>query len=241
MIKVKNITKNFGALKAVDNISFTGSVGTVVGFLGPNGAGKSTTMRMISGYMPPTAGEIYINGVNVNKNPLKTKRLIGYLPEDNPLYGEMTPLDYLEFCGRVRDMEPNLFKKRIKEVVDICAIRKVVVKPINTLSKGFRQRVGLAQAILHDPPILILDEPTSGLDPNQIEEIRNLISKLKEQKLIILSTHIMQEAQASCGRIIIINKGRIAADGDRRELTSVSKKQIYNFKFDGPVDDIIKK
>ncbi len=241
MIELRNITKKFGDLTAVDNISFNGRGGTVIGFLGPNGAGKSTTMRMITGYMPPTAGEIYIDGVNVNTDPMGCKSRIGYLPEDNPLYGNMNSLEYLEFCGRVRNMEREQLKKRIKEVVDICAIKTVAVKPINMLSKGFRQRVGLAQAILHAPPILILDEPTSGLDPNQIQEIRNLISKLKEKKLIILSTHIMQEAQANCRRVIIINKGCIVADGGQQELTAVSENKIYDFQFDGPPADIIKK
>src|SRR3989339_734058 len=196
MISVKNLTKKYQDKLAVDSISFDVEMGNIIGFLGPNGAGKTTTMRILSGYMPPTEGTALVENINVLENPLPVKRIVGYLPEDNPLYGDLTPIEYLEFCAKIRKMGAVLIKKRIKDVVNTCGLSKVAVQPIATLSKGYRQRVGIAQAILHDPSILILDEPTSGLDPNQIQEIRSLITGLKKEKTIIISTHIMQEVQA---------------------------------------------
>jgi len=237
MIEVKNLTKKYDALTALDNVTFNIESG-IIGFLGPNGAGKSTTMRILSGYMPPTEGTALIKGINVGADPVKVKEIIGYLPEDNPLYGDLTPLDYLEFCGRVRNIAEEKLKKRIAEVSEICGIKDVIIRPIGELSKGYKQRVGLAQAILHDPPILILDEPTTGLDPNQIEEIRNLIKNLQEEKTIILSTHIMQEVRAVCQRVIIINQGRIVADGTHDELTGGTGKTVYNVELEGPSENI---
>ncbi|MFW6172168.1 MAG: ATP-binding cassette domain-containing protein [Elusimicrobiota bacterium] len=241
MIEIKQLTKKYNTLTALDKITFNVESGSIVGFLGPNGAGKTTAMRILAGYMPPTSGEVTIEGRNVNEKAIEVKKLIGYLPEDNPLYGDLNPLEYLEFCGKIRNMSEDRIIKRINEVVDICGLEGVSVQPISTLSKGYRQRVGLAQAILHDPPILLLDEPTSGLDPNQIREIRNLIQELQEKKTIILSTHIMQEVQATCKRVLIINKGRIVADGTHEELTSTSGKTIFKVKLDGPDEEVLQK
>ncbi|MBN2407545.1 MAG: ATP-binding cassette domain-containing protein [Elusimicrobia bacterium] len=238
MIEVNNLVKKYDNFTALNSISFKVGSGSVVGFLGPNGAGKTTTMRIISGYMPPDAGRVSIDGLDVVKDPFGVKKVVGYMPEDNPLYHDMTGLDYLEFCARMREMSYTDIRKRIREVVDICSLEDVIIKPIGALSKGYRQRVGLAQAILHDPPILILDEPTSGLDPNQIREIRTLIGELKKEKTIVLSTHIMQEVQAVCERVIIINRGEIAADGTHQELAGGSGKTVYSVQLDGPADEV---
>ncbi|NLB35057.1 MAG: ATP-binding cassette domain-containing protein [Elusimicrobia bacterium] len=239
MIRTEKLRKEFGGIPAVDSIDMQIESGSIVGFLGPNGAGKSTTMRMLSGYMPPTSGRAFIRGVDVTSEPFIIKGMIGYLPEDNPLYPELTPLEYLSFCGRLRGMTPNELKKRIAETVDICGLSDVVVKPSGALSKGYRQRLGIAQAILHDPSVMILDEPTSGLDPNQIQEIRNLIKSLSGTKSIILSTHIMQEVQALCSRIIIINRGRIVADGTHEELSG-EKGNVYSLALDAPMEEALK-
>lgn len=241
MIEVKNLTKKYDSTLALDGITFKVESGNILGFLGPNGAGKTTTMRILSGYMPPTSGRAIIEGVDVVNDPIQVKRLVGYLAEDNPLYPDLTPLEYLEFCAKIRNMKESHMRKRIKEVVDICSLNEVIVQPISTLSKGYRQRVGVAQAILHDPPILILDEPTSGLDPNQIREIRSLITGLKKEKTIILSTHIMQEVQALCQRVIIINRGVIVADGTHQELTSSSAKTVFKVTLDGPDNEVLEK
>ncbi len=235
MIKINNLTKKYYDTVAIDSISFDIKSGSIVGFLGPNGAGKTTTMRILSGYMPPNSGAALINNIDVVHNPFEVKKLVGYLPEDNPLYFDMTPLEILEFCAKVRNLKKTYFKKRIKEVIEICGLAEVLVKPVSVLSKGFRQRVGIASAILHDPPVLILDEPTTGLDPNQIQEIRKLIKSLEGQKSIIISTHIMQEVQAICQRVIIINNGKIVADGTHDELTSSSG---YIVELDGPENEV---
>jgi len=240
MIRTEKLRKEFCGIPAVDSIDMEIESGSIVGFLGPNGAGKSTTMRMLCGYMPPTAGRAFINGVDVAMEPFSIKRMIGYLPEDNPLYPELTPLEYLRFCGRLRGMPPPELKKRITETVDICGLSEVAVKPSGSLSKGYRQRLGIAQAILHDPPVMILDEPTSGLDPNQIQEIRSLIKSLSGSKSIILSTHIMQEVQALCSRIIIINRGSIVADGTREELSG-DKGNVYAVEFDAHPEEVLKR
>lgn len=238
MIEVVNLKKSYNGNQALDSINFSITSGTVTGFLGPNGAGKTTTMRILCGYIPPSSGGVVINNINAVEEPFEVKKVVGYLPEDNPLYYDLTPLEYLEFCANIRNMSSAYARKRIKEVIEICSLNSVLIKPIATLSKGFRQRVGIAQAILHDPPVLIMDEPTSGLDPNQILEIRNLINELKGKKSIILSTHIMQEAQALCGRIIIINKGRIVADGTHEEISSPSGIEIYKIQVDGPDNEV---
>ncbi len=213
MIHVSHLTKRFGSELAVDDISFDVARGEVLGFLGPNGAGKSTTMRVLTCYLPPSSGTVTIDGRDVVGDSLAVRSLIGYLPETTPLYTEMTVTDYLKFVARLRGMSIEMEKSRLPFVIDVCGLEAVLNKQIETLSKGYRQRVGLAQAMLHDPEILILDEPTSGLDPNQIVEIRELIRSLGEQKTVILSTHILPEVQASCDRVLIIDKGKIVADG----------------------------
>ena len=218
MIQLQNLTKDFGTLRAVDHINFDINDGEILGFLGPNGAGKTTTLRMITSFLNPTEGNITVEDYNILENSQKIRKMIGYLPEHNPLYTEMTVYDYLKFVADIREIKN--FKKRLKEVIEQCGLHGIIEKPINTLSKGYKQRVGIAQAILHNPKILILDEPTSGLDPNQIAEIRKLIKELGKEKTLLISTHILQEVQAVCERIVIINKGKIVADGSTEELKS---------------------
>ena len=220
MIKVKNLTKNYGELKAVDDISFVVQTGEIVGFLGPNAAGKTTTMRIITCFMPPTSGTVEMDDLNIFDNSLEIRQKIGYLPENAPLYWEMNVAEYLEFIMGLRGMVTGNSSKRMKQIIDICGLGSVIHKDIGELSKGFRQRVGLAQAMIHDPEILILDEPTIGLDPNQIVEIRNLIKELGKEKTVILSTHILPEVEATCGRVLIIHEGKIVADGTAEELQS---------------------
>ncbi len=212
-IVVDNLTKTYGEQKAVNDISFEVKTGEVVGFLGPNGAGKSTTMKMITCFMAPTEGDVQLDGVSIKTDPETVKRKIGYLPENNPLYMDMPIVDYLRFTAQIQGVEKGLIPERIGQMIAICGLDREKHKNINELSKGYRQRVGLAQAMIHDPEILILDEPTTGLDPNQIVEIRKLIKELGKQKTVILSSHILSEVEATCDRILIINKGRIVADG----------------------------
>lgn len=218
MIKVENLVKKFGEINAVDDISFSIDSGQVVGLLGPNGAGKTTTMRLITGFLAPTSGTVTINGINVVSDPVKVKQQIGYLPENNPLFTEMLVSEYLEFSCRIKKITKADQKTAVSKVVLETGIKEVYFRPINELSKGYRQRVGLAQALIGDPSILIFDEPTEGLDPNQRVEIRELIRDLGHDKTVILSTHVMQEVTAVCGRIIIINKGKIVADGKSEEI-----------------------
>ena len=218
MIKIEKLTKNYGDTTAVNNIDLEIKDGEILGFLGPNGAGKTTTIRAITGYLKPTSGNILVNGVSVLKDSFKIKKQIGYMPEVNPLYDEMIVRDHLKFAAKIRSINEKQFEKSFEFVVEKCGISEVVSKTINQLSKGYKQRVGLAQAILHDPKILILDEPTSGLDPNQIVEIRKLIKELGKKKTLILSSHILGEVQALCDRIVIIKKGKIVADGTPDEL-----------------------
>jgi len=221
MIEVENLSKYFGETKAVDGISFNIGKGEIVAFLGPNGAGKTTTMRMLTGFLPPTRGRCLIKGVDVFAEPTKTKQWIGYLPEDNPLYPDMKVYEYLEFIGEIREIS-NL-KSRVREVGEICGLDNVLNKEIGVLSRGYRQRVGVAQAIIHNPDILILDEPTEGLDPNQVLELRNLIKELGKEKTVMLSTHILSEAEATCERVLIINKGKIVADGAKDEIETIAR------------------
>lgn len=209
-VSVKGLTKNYGAQIAVNNISFDAQPGSVLGFLGPNGAGKSTTMRMLTGYLPQVSGSAHICGFDVESQTLDAKKNIGYLPENNPLYPEMYVKEFLDFVADIHHIRNK--KARIEEVISLTGLGSEQHKKIAQLSKGYKQRVGLAQAILHDPQVLILDEPTSGLDPNQLIEIRSLIKELGKTKTVILSTHIMQEVEAICDRVIIINKGQIVAD-----------------------------
>ncbi|MCF7919149.1 MAG: ATP-binding cassette domain-containing protein [Candidatus Cloacimonetes bacterium] len=224
MIRLENLVKDYGTVRAVDHIDFNINDGEILGFLGPNGAGKSTTLKMITCYLSPTEGNIHVGEANVIDDSLEIRKKIGYLPEQNPLYAEMIVYDYLKFVAEVRRI-PD-FKNRLKEIIDLCGLHGVVNKTVQTLSKGYKQRVGLAQAILHDPEILILDEPTSGLDPNQIVEIRELIKKLGKEKTLIISSHILQEVQAVCDRIVIINKGKIVADGSADQLKSGFNKKM---------------
>jgi ABC-2 type transport system ATP-binding protein len=218
VIEVQNVTKSYGAFDAVKDISFSVKQGEILGFLGPNGAGKTTTMKMITCYMPPTSGSITVDGLDVVNDSMAVRRKIGYLPESTPLYEEMGVMDYLNFIADVRKVSADKRKQALSRVVEVCGLQKVTHKDIHELSKGFRQRVGFAQAIIHDPEILVLDEPTTGLDPNQIIEIRNLIRELGEMKTVIFSTHIMQEVQATSDRVLIIDQGQIAAQGTAEEL-----------------------
>ncbi len=217
-IAVRNLTKVYGHEKAVDDISFDVRTGEILGFLGPNGAGKTTTMKIVTCYLPPNAGSVEVEGFPIADHSFEVRSKIGYLPELNPLYLDMNVLEYLEYSAQLFGIKNPLLQERLKEMVDVCGLGNVRHKDIGELSKGYRQRVGLAQAMIHDPQVLILDEPTSGLDPNQIIEIRNLIKKLGRAKTVILSTHILSEVQATCDRVIIINKGHIVADGTPSEL-----------------------
>lgn len=225
MIAVSHLTRRFDTITAVNDIAFGVNEREIVGFLGPNGAGKTTTLRMLVGYLQPSSGSITIGDRDINSDPLAIARMIGYLPEHNPLYDDMTVYDYLAFIAEIRHLSKAVFDDRLEYVIVKCGLRDVIGQQIQTLSKGYRQRVGLAQAILHDPPVLVLDEPTSGLDPNQIMEIRELIRELGRAKTVILSSHIMQEVQAMCDRIIIINKGRIVADELKEDLGKYIKQQ----------------
>ena len=222
-IKVSNLSKYYGSYLAVDNISFEVQKGEILGFLGPNGAGKSTTMKIITTYYPPTSGTVEVEGMDVEDNSLGVRQKIGYLPESNPLYNDMNVVDYLDYVASLDGVASSNIKQRREEMIKVCGLEEMRGKTISTLSKGYRQRVGLAQAMINNPDVLILDEPTSGLDPNQIIEIRNLIKKLGKQKTVILSTHILSEVQATCDRVVIINKGKIVADGTTEELQAKSK------------------
>ncbi len=225
-IRIENLTKYYGTQAAVNDISFEINTGEIVGFLGPNGAGKSTTMKMITTYLTPSSGKIYVNDLDTNEQSLEVRRRIGYLPEQNPLYFDMNVLDYLEFAAELESMPKSEIQKALKRMVDICGLGDVQHKDIGELSKGFKQRVGLAQAMIHNPEVLILDEPTSGLDPNQIIEIRKLIKQLGKEKTVVLSTHILQEVEATCDRVLIINKGEIVADGSPDSLQDKFKGQV---------------
>jgi ABC-2 type transport system ATP-binding protein len=217
-IKIENLSKRYGPQRAVDNISFEVKAGEILGFLGPNGAGKSTTMKMITGYLSVGDGTIFIGGKKLQESGDEIKRHIGYLQENNPLYLDMPVIEYLGFCAALQGVEKGMINERIRKMVSVCGLNAEKHKKIGELSKGYRQRVGLAQALIHDPEILVLDEPTTGLDPNQIVEIRKLIREIGKEKTVILSTHILPEVEATCDRILIINKGRIVADGTSETL-----------------------
>jgi ABC-2 type transport system ATP-binding protein len=222
-IKVNNLTKYYGNVLAVDDISFEVSKGEILGFLGPNGAGKSTTMKIITTYLPPTTGSVVVDGLDVETDSIDVRRKLGYLPELNPLYYDMNVEEYLDYVAALDGVPKTNIRKRREEMIRVCGLDSMRGKNIGELSKGYKQRVGLAQAMINDPDVLILDEPTSGLDPNQIIEIRNLIKKLGKEKTVILSTHILSEVQATCNRVIIINKGRIVADGTPEDLQKKSR------------------
>ncbi len=229
MIELKNVTKTYGNVEAVKDVSFVVKPGEILGFLGPNGAGKTTTMKMITCYMPPTSGTILVDGLDVQEHSLEVRKKIGYLPENTPLYDEMGVREYLDFIADVRGIPKDQRRRVMDEVITECGLEEVIQMDIGELSKGYRQRVGLAQAIMHNPDFLVLDEPTTGLDPNQIVEIRKLIKQLGREKTVIFSTHIMQEVQAVCDRVLIINQGRIAAQGTPEELeASVRGQQVLH-------------
>ncbi|MEJ6694484.1 MAG: ATP-binding cassette domain-containing protein [Chitinophagales bacterium] len=231
-VKVQNLSKLYGSQRAVDNISFDIPDGQVIGFLGPNGAGKSTTMKMIAGFIEPNAGSIEVCGIPVLEQAMLSKQKIGYLPENNPLYYDMYVKEYLSFVANVHGIRS--INNRVAEMIEMTGLDREQHKKIQHLSKGYKQRVGLAQAMIHDPEVLILDEPTSGLDPNQLEDIRSLIVNLGKEKTVILSTHIMQEVEAMCERVIILNKGKIAADNQVARLKSGNKKtQLVRLKIKG--------
>ena len=225
-IKVENLTKYYGEQLAVDNISFEIKTGEIVGFLGPNGAGKSTTLKMITTYLSPTEGKIYVDGIDADADPIGVRRKIGYLPEQNPLYNDMNVIDYLVYTARLQSVPKNKINNAVDKMVKVCGLEEVKHKDIGELSKGFKQRVGLAQAMIHEPEVLLLDEPTSGLDPNQIMEIRKLIQDLGKQKTLMLSTHILQEVRAVCDRVIIIDKGAIKADASPESLQKDAQTQL---------------
>ena len=218
MIEIEELSKHYGDVRAVDNISLSIKPGEVLGLLGPNGAGKSSTMRMLTGYMPPTSGTIRVKGIQIDRQPIKARQLMGYLPESAPLYPDMLVYDYLVFVAGVRGIKTDEKLARIRKVAAMCGIAEVMHKNISELSRGYRQRVGLAHAMITDPEILVLDEPTSGLDPNQIIEIREIIKSIGREKTVIFSTHILSEAEATCDRIVIIHEGKIVADGPSEEL-----------------------
>jgi len=227
MIQVENLTKDYGPTRAVDRVTFNVRKGEVLGFLGPNGAGKSTTMKMLTCFLAPTGGTAKVAGFDVFDNSLEVRQRIGYLPEDTPIYRDMTVLEYLRFAAEMRGMDQARADLRIREIGGRCGLTENAGKLVGELSKGFRQRLGLAQAMLHDPDILILDEPTSGLDPNQIVEIRSLIKEVGQEKTVILSTHILPEVQATCSRILIISNGRLVADGTPDELRARERGSRY--------------
>ncbi|PYJ10076.1 MAG: ABC transporter ATP-binding protein [Verrucomicrobia bacterium] len=218
MIEVRNLRKLFGDKKAVNGVSFKVEMGEVLGFLGPNGAGKSTTMRMITGFIPPSEGEVSVGGFNMLENPIPAKRLIGYLPENAPSYADMTVLGFLAFSAELRGLRGEAGKRAIDRVIEMCFLDSVRHQSIETLSKGYRHRTCFAQSIIHDPPVLILDEPTDGLDPNQKHEVRTLIRKMGQTKAIVFSTHILEEVEAACSRAIIIDRGQIVANGTPEQL-----------------------
>jgi len=237
-LKISNLTKVYGRQKAVDNISFEISEGEIVGFLGPNGAGKSTTMKIATSLVPPTEGTVLVAGLDVVSQSIEVKKIIGYLPEHNPLYLDMYVHEYLLFIGRLYGMRGDSLKSRVGEMVELCGLTVEQNKKMEALSKGYRQRVGLAQALIHDPSVLILDEPTTGLDPNQILEIRKLIKEVSKNKTVIFSTHIMQEVSALCDRVLVINKGQIVADDSLINLMHLqSKSAVLVVEFEGFEDE----
>jgi ABC-2 type transport system ATP-binding protein len=241
-LEIHHLTKVYGAQKAVDDISFSVSKGEIVGFLGPNGAGKSTTMKVATGYISPTEGTVYIGGFDVREKPQEVKRITGYLPEHNPLYLDLFVHEYLLFVGRLYGLRGKVLTQRVNEMVELCGLTREQGKKIEALSKGYRQRVGLAQALIHNPDVLILDEPTSGLDPNQILEIRKLIKDISLNKTVLFSSHIMQEVQALCNRVVVINRGIIVANDQLSNVMQLQKGVVIIVEFERPVakDDLLR-
>jgi ABC-2 type transport system ATP-binding protein len=235
-IKVHHLTKVYGSQYALRSVSFAVESGEIVGFLGPNGAGKSTTFKIATGYLPPTEGSVSVAGFDVVEQVMEVKKVIGYLPEHNPLYLDMFVHEYLQFIGGLYGMKGAALKMKVGEMVERCGLTGEQNKKIETLSKGYRQRVGLAQALLHNPKVLILDEPTSGLDPNQLVEIRKLIKEVSEHKTVIFSTHIMQEVEALCDRVVIINKGEIVADDKVSNLIDANQRNVFVVEFEEEIN-----
>jgi ABC-2 type transport system ATP-binding protein len=234
-ISVSHITKLYGTQKALNDVSFEVGSNEIVGFLGPNGAGKSTMMKILTCYIPPSEGTAKVNGFDIATHSMEVRKHIGYLPEHNPLYLDMYVKEFLEFTGNLHQV--NKISARVKEMIDLTGLQLEQNKKIGALSKGYRQRVGLAQAMIHDPKVLIMDEPTTGLDPNQLEEIRNLIKNLGKQKTVMLSTHIMQEVEAICDKVIIVNKGEIVANDETKNLQKNTSKQLITVEFDKAVNE----
>jgi ABC-2 type transport system ATP-binding protein len=236
-LEIRNLTKIYGQQKALDDISFSVGKGEIVGFLGPNGAGKSSTLKIATGFLPPTEGTAVIGGFDIVQEPMKVKQITGYLPEHNPLYLDLYVHEYLQFIGGLYGLRGVRLKSRVKELVHLCGLTQEQNKRIEMLSKGYRQRVGLAQALIHDPEVLILDEPTSGLDPNQLVEIRKLIKTVSSDKTVLFSTHIMQEVQALCRRVVVINQGRIVADDNLEGLLAGRQTQEIVVEFESGVTE----
>jgi len=240
MIKVEHLTKNFGQFKALDDVSFEINKSEIVGLLGPNGAGKTTTLRILTSYIFPTLGQVKYDNLDIVEDSLAIRKKIGFLPENNPLYEEMKVKEYLSYAGEMHDIAKDKLNEAVKKAIEICGLKEKQNQEISKLSKGYRQRVGLAQALIHDPEILILDEPTEGLDPNQRIEIRDLIKKIGAQKTVILSSHVLSEVDATCNRVLIINQGKIVASGSPEELKAQSAKQTkINLKAEGPMDPMV--
>jgi len=238
MITIQNLTKYYGDFKAVDDISFEVRDGEILGFLGPNGAGKTTTLKMLTCFMPPTMGEIRFNDYNIREHSMEIRRMIGYLPENAPLYEYMNIREYLDYICDLRDITGSRRKDRMDAMIDTCGLSKMIGKNIGDLSKGYRQRVGIAQAMIHEPDIIILDEPTVGLDPNQIVEIRNLIKRVGKEKTVVLSTHILSEVEATCDRVVIIASGEIVADGSSETLRrEMAGKSVIHIELKGGVPE----
>ncbi|MDE5422305.1 gliding motility-associated ABC transporter ATP-binding subunit GldA [Ancylomarina sp. DW003] len=236
-IQVKEVSKFYGKQKALDNLSFEISDAEVVGFLGPNGAGKSTMMKIITGFLPQSSGEVFVNGMNVTEHSLEIRKQIGYLPEHNPLYLDLYVKEYLEYVAGIYKLGKKK-KQRVAEMIDLTGLGLEQNKKIGALSKGYRQRVGLAQALIHDPKVLILDEPTTGLDPNQLVEVRQLIQDIGKEKTVMLSTHIMQEVEAICQRVLIINKGQLVADQASNSIHSIKESHVFDLQFTSPVSKV---
>lgn len=242
-ITVENLTKTYGSQKAVNDISFQVKTGEILGFLGPNGAGKSTTMKIITCFLSPTYGSVQLDGYDIRDHSEEVRRRIGYLPENNPLYTDMSIADYLQLAAALQNVPQSEIPARVRKMVEICGLGPERYKNINELSKGFRQRVGLAQALIHDPDVLILDEPTTGLDPNQIVEIRSLIKEIGKQKTVMLSSHILKEVEATCDRILIISKGKLVADGSTEELkarSSAANRLLLQVRGEGVPEALLK-
>jgi len=235
-LQIQHLTKTYGQQKAVDEISFTVNAGEIVGFLGPNGAGKSTTMKVVTGFIPPSSGSVTVGGFDVVEHPIRVKKITGYLPEHNPLYLDMYVHEYLRFVGGLYGITGSRLMQRVEEIIALCGLEVEQNKRLESLSKGYRQRAGLAQALLHDPEILVLDEPTSGLDPNQIIEIRKVIKEISKNKTVLFSSHIMQEVQALCSRVVVINKGKIVADDQLENLLHNKSGNVLIVEFQETID-----